>query len=261
MINRQKIRNLFSLFAGMNRYLCDVYQDFAYLSYAKDPDINGSKQVILEDIEGIQNQLTSLFQTVTIEDNFPLDTQGIDNAITDIRNELQKITTLEDIDKFVLYDNGELYENCLIDDLVGKLRLEISILFLEIQKIFFERTVYPFETEPRLLPSYDEVNSNPQSAIQQSFTIFEDYLRHKIGADVSVYGEDLINKAFGKEGELVYSDISAEQQGVRNLFSGTYATFRNPNMHRIIREDENRALAIISLIYLLFDLVNNSKRK
>jgi hypothetical protein len=71
----------------------------------------------------------------------------------------------------------------------------------------------------------------------------------------------LINKAFGKEGELVYSDISAEKQGVRNLFSGTYAAFRNPNMHRIIREDENRALAIISLIYLLFDLVNNSKRK
>jgi hypothetical protein len=48
MIRRQKIRAFFILFARMNDDLCDVYQDFAYLSYAKDPDINGSKQVIFD---------------------------------------------------------------------------------------------------------------------------------------------------------------------------------------------------------------------
>ena len=99
----------------------------------------------------------------------------------------------------------------------------------------------------------------PQAAVEHAFTIFEDHLRQRLGVGSDFFSERLINHAFAKNGKLVSSEIEAENEGVRNLIAGAYATFRNPRKHRIIRDDEQTAFAIVSLIELLLNIVDESK--
>jgi hypothetical protein len=105
------------------------------------------------------------------------------------------------------------------------------------------------------------IKQNSQSAIQYIFTVFEDHLRKRLGLGPEVYGQDLINRAFGDHGSLTYGATSAERIGVRNLVSGAYATFRNPSMHRIINNDEQLVLSVIVLVDLLARLVNEAHNK
>lgn len=102
------------------------------------------------------------------------------------------------------------------------------------------------------------VQMNPQSAIQSAFSIFEDNLRNRMGANNELYGQKLINQAYGKNGRLSYGATPAEKQGTRDLISGAYATFRNPRMHRIIEDDYQAATSIISLIDLLIKIIHES---
>ncbi len=118
----------------------------------------------------------------------------------------------------------------------------------------------PLSDQQTKLITPELVKQNSQAAVQQMFVLFEDCLRNRIGAGPELYGENLINKAFGKErGVLAYGETPAEQQGVRNLISGAYATFRNPRMHRLIKDDEETVLAIIALIDLLNKIVDEAK--
>lgn len=100
---------------------------------------------------------------------------------------------------------------------------------------------------------------NPQAAIEHAFTVLEDRLRQRIKVGAEHYGEKLVNTAFGKNGKLVFSEIEAENIGMRNLLSGAYATFRNPRKHRIVEDDEKTVLSILSLVELLITLVDESK--
>ncbi len=108
-----------------------------------------------------------------------------------------------------------------------------------------------------LTPAF--VTQHSQAALQYAFTLFEDHLRQRIGAGQEVYGESLINEAFGNRGCLTYGATQAEDTGVRNLMSGAYATFRNPYMHRIIGNDDKIVSTILTLIDLLVRLVNDAK--
>ncbi|WP_420627472.1 TIGR02391 family protein [Candidatus Leptofilum sp.] len=103
------------------------------------------------------------------------------------------------------------------------------------------------------------VEQNAQAAIQQIFTIFEDHLRKRIGAPSNLYGKDLINQSFGKNGVLTYGATSAEKEGVRSLFFGAYATFRNPHMHRIVENDSQMVLSIISLVDMLIKITDTAQ--
>jgi uncharacterized protein (TIGR02391 family) len=105
------------------------------------------------------------------------------------------------------------------------------------------------------------IAQSPQAAIEHAFTIFEDRLRNRVGADQSLYGESLINLAFGQDGKLSYSVVENENKGVRNLISGVYATYRNPRKHRVIKDDKESALAIIALIELLIHITDDSTKK
>lgn len=105
------------------------------------------------------------------------------------------------------------------------------------------------------------IAQNPQAAIEHAFTLFEDHLRNHLDVSSSIYGESLINLAFGQDGILSYSDIENENKGVRNLMSGVYATYRNPRKHRIVNDDKETALAIIALIELLIHIIDNSSQK
>lgn len=103
------------------------------------------------------------------------------------------------------------------------------------------------------------LEQNPQAAIQQIFILFEDHLRKRIGKGSDLYGEDLINAAFAKHGVLKYGETPAEQFGVRHLFSGVYAVFRNPHMHRIVDNDQATVLAIITTVDLLIKIIDDAE--
>jgi len=43
------------------------------------------------------------------------------------------------------------------------------------------------------------------------------------------------------------------------LLSGAYATFRNPRMHRLIEDNEQSIIAIITIVDLLIKIVDEAK--
>lgn len=96
------------------------------------------------------------------------------------------------------------------------------------------------------------IAKKPQAILQELFARLEDRLRKRIKVGVDLYGESLINKAFGGDRPiLVYSQSRAEQQGLRNLFAGAYSAFRNPRMHRIVEENELIVAGVFAIIELL----------
>jgi uncharacterized protein (TIGR02391 family) len=102
------------------------------------------------------------------------------------------------------------------------------------------------------------VAENPQAAVEHAFTYFEDRLRSRLGVGSEVFGENLINLAYGKNGKLSYGDLDTEKNGVRNFLSGAYAAFRNPRKHRMVNESRQSALEIIGLIETMVRLVEES---
>ncbi|GEM_PF-6450427 len=236
----------------------DLYQDFAYLSYSRDSNLSIAHKDILDDLERIQSEVDRLYQTA-LKANILLDTKDVIWAIQNIKEKLLQINSLADVDKYVLYKQGKLFQNDLLDIWAGKLRTALDGLYGQLCKHLDNQTLYPFWNKLPSTLTYYRVLENPQSAIQHAFTYFEDYLRKRIDAGNDLFGDELINRAFGKNGKLIYSKIPAEQNGVRNLLSGAYATFRNPNMHRITESDENSVLAILSLLYTMFDIVEKSE--
>lgn len=105
------------------------------------------------------------------------------------------------------------------------------------------------------------IAQSPQAAVEHAFTLFEDHLRKKLNFSPTIYGEALINSAFGQDGKLSYSDIENENKGVRNLVSGVYATYRNPRKHRVVEENKESALAIIAVVELLIHIIDESVPK
>lgn len=76
-----------------------------------------------------------------------------------------------------------------------------------------------------------------------------------------MYGEELINGAYGKHGALIFIQNGENKNlHVRNLFSGAYSLFRNPRQHRIVEDDVNSAEAIINLLSLLVSIIEESEK-
>ena len=123
--------------------------------------------------------------------------------------------------------------------------------------LFDEKTRRLIKLSKQITPEL--IGNNPQAAIESAFTYFEDYLRKKLGFGAEIYGEELINLAFGNGGKLIYSEVDNENRGARNFISGTYATFRNPRKHRIVQDDEKTVLIIIDMVELLIKIVDESK--
>ena len=121
------------------------------------------------------------------------------------------------------------------------------------------RNTTPLSGRQAELITRELVRQNPQAAIQQIFTLFEDCLRQRIDAGPELYGEPLINAAFGNHGVLTYGETPAEQVGIRNLLAGAYATFRNPHMHRMIEDNEKTTLAIITIVDLLINIIGEAQ--
>lgn len=104
---------------------------------------------------------------------------------------------------------------------------------------------------------------NPQAAIENAFTHFEDHLLKRLSGDSNLYGNRLIKAAYeGEKSKLVYkSDGKDYTAHLNNLMSGAYSILRNPRHHKIVEDDEQKAETIISLIELLIEFIDNSEER
>jgi uncharacterized protein (TIGR02391 family) len=76
-------------------------------------------------------------------------------------------------------------------------------------------------------------------------------------------GVDLMNKAFNSTGPLTdKSSVKAEQEGVRALFAGAYAVFRNPSGHRDVNfDDVSEAAEMVQTASLLMRMLDRIEKR
>ena len=115
---------------------------------------------------------------------------------------------------------------------------------------------------------YDLVNDlldedQYESAVMAAFKYLDAHMQKllKVSAH-KYYGEDLVNYALAPNSGILQLDTHQnEQVGLRNLFSGAYAYFRNPTAHRLIEYDEFSAHAIIAMVALMAQTVSRLAEK
>ena len=220
------------------------------------------------DVEGIRNSITDLLELYTgcpphesLEEALAA-TERVMKAIADSRNVYADgFALLRDAMKSILGTDDETKAREAVARRFYELLPRIQTALEEVTKYVTEMMPISLSSHIQTQIGYDLVRNSPQSAIQLAFAVFEDHLRSKIGVGPEVYGEDLINAAFAKDGRLIFSRLSAEQIGERNLYSGAYATLRNPRMHRLIKDDETTAITVIALIDLLIQMTEKSQSK
>ena len=104
---------------------------------------------------------------------------------------------------------------------------------------------------------------NPQAAIENAFTHFENHLRSRISGDSTLYGNRLIKAAYeGEKSKLAYKDDGKDYSPhLNNLMLGAYSILRNPRHHKIVDDDEQKAEVIISFVELLIEYVDKSEER
>ena len=104
------------------------------------------------------------------------------------------------------------------------------------------------------------------AAILESFKYLEKRLQTLLAlSPTEYYGENLINYAFApNSGQLQLNTNENEQRGLRNLFSGINALFRNPAAHRSLFEGDmpifpekkdNFASLVIAMVRVMSELI------
>jgi hypothetical protein len=244
------ISQIWSSYNALNSVLSGVISYFTHDTHYTD-DFYGEKErkehliTCVSSLATEVEKLSQLYPAENLRDIFTKtsnDIQGIHHLLSEF--DLKKIIYLPGI------NNNDALQSQINN-------LNIFSLSLAIAEHI--QTTTPLSGLQAKLVTSALVEQNPQAAIQQIFTLFEDYLRKRIGKGSDTYGETLINAAFAKDGALKYGETPAEQMGVRNLFSGMYAVFRNPHMHRIVNEDQATVLAIITTVDLLIKIIDEAK--
>lgn len=212
-------------FSFIENYAQQIKEQVVFIaSLVEFHDQDLSKNLVLESIETI---LLLKFWTNSYEE-WGEHVIGMDNLL------MEKVDLLRNnIIKFLSQVNAEL-----------KRVTPISFQKLDSNKI-----------------SLDDIKRNPQASIQHAFTLLETQVRNKLNANSDLFGEALINAAFGANGSLVFGETPAEQLGVRNFVSGAYATFRNPRMHREVKDNEQEALQLLAMIDLIMVIVEKATVK
>ena len=102
-----------------------------------------------------------------------------------------------------------------------------------------------------------------QQAIFAAMLTIETSVREAAGYGSKMFGTNLMNNAFGKDGPLRDPKANeAEEEGVRNLFSGTIAAYKNPRSHRKVEMDnEMEVMEIIILASHLLYIVDSRDPK
>ena len=93
-----------------------------------------------------------------------------------------------------------------------------------------------------------------QQAIFAAMLTVETSVREAAGYRSKMIGTNLMNSAFGKDGPLRDPKANeAEEDGIRNLFSGTIAAYKNPRSHRKVEMDNE--IAVMEIIILASHLL------
>jgi hypothetical protein len=219
------------------------------------------------DVDQIRNSITDLlgiYAGCPPQENLEkalVAIESVAKATADLWNVYADGITFRDVMKSLLGADDWTRASETVARRVLELQPKIQTALEEVTKYVYEMMPIPFSAHIQARIGYDVIRRSPQSAIQLAFAVLEDQLRDRIGVGSEVYGEDLINAAFAKEGRLVYSQLAAEQVGARNLCSGAYATLRNPRMHRLIEDDETTAITVIALIDLLIQMTEKSQSR
>lgn len=129
---------------------------------------------------------------------------------------------------------------------------------------------YATERLQRNLHPAIEAKARPQFLIGEyehgvfsAMKTIEIRVRKLSGFDDSVIGVDLMNKAWGPNGKLTDPNaVKGEQDGVRALFVGAYAVFRNPSGHRDVDYDNVvEAAEMIQTSSLLMRMLDRAERR
>lgn len=104
-----------------------------------------------------------------------------------------------------------------------------------------------------------------EQGVFASMKAVEVRVRRLAGFGDDIIGADLMNKAFGPTGPLTdMSAVPGERDGVRSLFVGAYAVFRNPSGHREVNYDDVAEAAEMvqaaSLLMRILDRVEARRR-
>ena len=103
-----------------------------------------------------------------------------------------------------------------------------------------------------------------QQAIFAAMLAIETSVREAGGYGHKMIGTDLMNKAFGKGGPLRDAEAEeTEEDGIRSLFAGTIAAYKNPRSHRKVEMDnEMEVMEIVILAsHLLYILDSRDPRE
>jgi len=246
--------------------LGELYHEAAIISYLADMETVGYREGIDEPAE-LRFHLSSVVESVnTIREEVlalsrtyerysqRLDVGPVLDVTEDILILAQQINSHADLDELVLPENRLMF---YVDKLRGKIQDAIEQAATSTQDIM----PILFHAQSLERVTYEDIRRNPQASVQLAFTLFESHLRSRINAGAELFGEALINRAYGNNGCLSYGATPAERVGTRNLMSGAYAIFRNPRMHRVIGDDEQTAIILIALADLLMRVVDESEDK
>ena len=244
-------------------YLGEIYHEAAIVSYLNNMEPIGYREGIDEPDE-LKVHLSAVTRAskkaqetvlnlgnVCSAYNQQIDISNVDDTLENIMRLIQPIKTHADVEKLLLPENRLMAY-------VDKLREKLHDLVILIGEVIDRILPLAFHTPQLNQIDYDNLRQNPQSAIQSAFILFESHLRTRLNANAELFGEALINSAYGNNGSLNYGATPAEKIGARNLMSGAYATFRNPRMHRIVNDNEQTAITVVALADLLIQIVDSS---
>ncbi len=244
--------------------LGEIYHEAAIISYLfgmesidyregldEPKELKAHLSALTESVQKTQEAVLSLANEYS-EYNHRVDVSNVVHALVNILGLIKSIKSHIDVEKLLLPENQLMAY-------VEKLRETLQDLVVRIGETINKTLPFAFYTAQFNQHDYDNLRQNPQSVIQSAFTLFESHLRTRLDANAELFGEALINNAYGSNGRLIYGATPAEKIGTRNLMSGAYATFRNPRMHRIINDNEQTAIAVIALVDLLIQIVDSSQ--
>jgi uncharacterized protein (TIGR02391 family) len=156
----------------------------------------------------------------------------------------------------------------VIADVLGEQEPLVATLTQEVEKLRSDLSAAQQRTivfvDDELRERCTDLLTRPgkaDTAVREACVVLEDRLRRAAGLGKEVIGVELVDKCLGpKEGKLVLSEISAEQQGIHQLYRGTIGFFKNPTSHRIIQEyDVTRAREVVGLIDTLLAVLRDAK--
>jgi uncharacterized protein (TIGR02391 family) len=133
---------------------------------------------------------------------------------------------------------------------------EFRTVYVKEQVVYDHRQQYPAALYDAIVDLLDHENTD--EAVVTAFKFLDNHIQKLTGMSYhQMYGEELINSAFApKSGALQIGTDPNEQVGLRNLFSGANAVFRNPAAHRFVKNNLFFTTCIIAMVSAMAEIAS-----